>query len=43
MKFRHVDYNTVIAEPYDMPITGYDTDTVNTLRLWKARSPEIII
>ena len=42
MKFRHVDYNTVIAEPYDMPITGYDTDTVNTLRLWKARSPEII-
>jgi len=22
MKFRHVDYNTVIGEPYDMPISG---------------------
>lgn len=42
MKFEHVDYNTVIAEPYDMPITGFDTDTVNTLRLWKACSPEIM-
>ncbi len=42
LKFRHVDYNTVIAEPYDMPITGFDTETVNTLRLWKARSPEVI-
>ncbi len=42
MKFEHVDYNTVIAEPYDMPITGFDTETVNTLRLWKACSPEVI-
>lgn len=42
MKFEHVDYNTVIAEPYDMPITGFDSDTVNTLRLWKACSPEEI-
>lgn len=42
LKFRHVDYNTVIAEPYDMPITGFDTEIVNTLRLWKARSPEVI-
>lgn len=42
MKFRHVDYNTVIAEPYDMPITGFNTDVVNTLRLWKACSPEVI-
>ena len=42
LKFRHVDYNTVIAEPYDMPITGFNTETVNTLRLWKARSPEYI-
>ena len=25
-----------------MPITGFDTDTVNTLRLWKACSPEIM-
>ena len=42
LKFRHVDYNTVIAEPYDMPITGYKSETVNTLRLWKACSPEVI-
>ena len=42
LKFRHVDYNTVIAEPYDMPITGFDSKTVNTLRLWKARSVEAI-
>ena len=26
----------VRAIPYDMPITGYGTDNVNTLRLWKA-------
>ncbi len=42
LKFRHIDYNTVIAEPYDMPITGFDCETVNTLRLWQARSPEDI-
>ena len=42
MKFRHYDYNTVIADPFDMPIAGYDTDLVNTLRLWKARSPQVI-
>ncbi len=42
MKFRHIDYNTVIAKPYDMPITGFNTETVNTLRLWKACSPEVI-
>lgn len=42
LKFRLVDYNTVIAEPYDMPITGFNSDTVNTLRLWKACSPEVI-
>ena len=30
----------VIATPYDMPIIGYDTNTVNTLRLWEATSPD---
>ena len=29
----------VTATPYDMPIIGYDTKTVNTLRLWAATSP----
>lgn len=29
----------VTATPFDMPIVGYDTNTVNTLRLWQASSP----
>lgn len=40
LKFTLKDYNTVIAMPFDMPISGYNTDVVNTLRLWKACSPE---
>lgn len=28
----------VLGVPYDMPIAGYDNDTVNTLRLWSARA-----
>ena len=31
---------TVRAIPYDMPITGYGTQNVNTLRLWKAEPVE---
>ena len=31
---------TVRAIPYDMPITGYGTKNVNTLRLWKAEPME---
>lgn len=30
----------VTATPYDTPIVGYDTNTVNTLRLWEASSPD---
>lgn len=30
----------VLATPYDMPIVGYDTNTVNRLRLWEASSPD---
>ncbi len=38
-------YDTVNAEvisciPYDVPIIGYQTSTVNTLRLWTAESPD---
>ena len=40
--FIHRDYYTVEAVPYDMPIVGYDTTTVNTLRMWSARSPKRI-
>ena len=32
-------YNTVLAVPCDMEIAGYDTDHVNNLRLWDAKSP----
>ena len=32
------DYYTVEAVPYDMPVAGYDCETVNTLRMWRARS-----
>lgn len=42
MTFLHKDYNTVEAIPYDMPIVGYDTATVNSLRMWSARSPKRI-
>lgn len=34
--FIHDDYEPVLAIPYDMPIVGYENDTVNTLRLWSA-------
>ena len=40
--FIHRDYYTVEAVPYDMPIVGYNTSTVNTLRTWSARSPKRI-
>ncbi len=36
------DSYTVEAVPYDMPIVGYDTTTVNPLRMWSARSPKKI-
>ena len=38
----HEDYTRVLAIPCDMEIAGYDTDHVNTLRLWQARSPKPI-
>ena len=31
------NYQSVMAIPYDYPVVGYDTQTVNTLRLWDAR------
>jgi starch phosphorylase len=36
---RWIDGDDVIAIPFDTPIPGFDNDTVNTLRLWLARSP----
>lgn len=36
LNFTHVDYEPVLAVPYDTPIIGYENDVVNTLRLWSA-------
>lgn len=35
----HVDYNTVVAIPYDLYVSGYDSEGVSVLRLWQAKSP----
>ncbi|MDR2295914.1 MAG: glycogen/starch/alpha-glucan phosphorylase [Clostridiales Family XIII bacterium] len=37
-RFIHEDFLPVLAVPYDMPISGYKNNTVNTLRLWSAES-----
>ncbi len=39
MHFSLQNAEEVTATPYDTPIVGYDTNTVNTLRLWEASSP----
>ena len=36
--FYHENFESVIAMPYDVPILGYESDNVNTLRLWSAES-----
>jgi starch phosphorylase len=38
-KFSWEDGQIVLALPYDTPVPGYRNDTVNTMRLWSARSP----
>jgi glycogen phosphorylase len=38
LTFDHVEYERVLAVPYDVPVVGYRTDNVNTLRLWSAES-----
>ena len=39
LKTIHKNYYTVRAVPYDLLITGKDSDVVNSLRLWSAESP----
>ena len=36
-----VNTSDVLAIPYDVPITGYKNNTVNTLRLWSATSTNV--
>ena len=33
------DYMTVLAVPYDMEISGYNTKAVNHIRLWSSKAP----
>jgi len=36
--FTHVNFEPVLAVPYDTPIVGYENEVVNTLRLWSAEA-----
>ncbi len=40
MKHEWVNTDDVLAVAYDIPIPGYKNETVNTLRLWKAKSTD---
>ena len=35
----HQNYTTVMAVPYDMYVSGFDSEGVSKLRLWKAECP----
>ena len=35
-----VNYRKIFGLPYDIPIPGYGTQTVNFLRLWESKAPE---
>ena len=35
----HVNYSSVTAIPYDMYVTGYNSNAVSVLRLWSAKAP----
>ncbi len=38
LRVRWVDARHVLGMPYDVPIAGFRNETVNTLRLWRARA-----
>ncbi len=38
--FKRVDAELITATPYDMPIVGRNSETINYLRLWEATSPD---
>ncbi|MCU0428047.1 MAG: glycogen/starch/alpha-glucan phosphorylase [Candidatus Kapabacteria bacterium] len=40
LRFSWVDTEDVLAVAYDVPIPGYDNNTVNSLRLWQATATQ---
>ncbi|WP_303984844.1 glycogen/starch/alpha-glucan phosphorylase [Niallia circulans] len=42
LQFRHLNAETVTAVPHDVPVIGYHTTTVNTLRLWNAEPSSLV-
>ncbi|SIS60489.1 glycogen/starch/alpha-glucan phosphorylase [Salimicrobium flavidum] len=38
LHFDHHDYEQVQAIPYDVPVIGYNNETINTLRLWSVEA-----
>ncbi|WP_242346487.1 glycogen/starch/alpha-glucan phosphorylase [Anaeromyxobacter terrae] len=40
LRVRWVDARHVLGMPYDVPVAGFRNDTVNTLRLWRARASQ---
>ncbi|PPC85583.1 MAG: glycogen phosphorylase [Methylotenera sp.] len=38
VKYHWCNAHHVVAMAYDIPVPGYDTDTVNNLRLWSAKA-----
>lgn len=37
----HIDYTSVRAVPYDMFVSGHNSEAVNCLRLWRAESADL--
>lgn len=38
IKYKWINTSDVLAVPYDIPIIGFNTNNVNTLRLWSAKA-----
>ena len=39
---KYVNPKTLLAVPYDFPVSGYGTNRVNYMRLWRAKSPIVM-
>lgn len=40
LQVEYKDYQSVIAKPYDMPVVGFESPYISTLRLWAAIAPQ---